>query len=298
MKPAAFKYALPRTLPEALAVKAEHGEDATFLAGGQSLIPAMNFRLAQPAVLIDINRLEELAFIRVDAETGDLHLGALTRHRDLQFDPVIAAAQPLLAETAPNVAHPQIRNRGTLCGNLAHADPASEFPAVMLALEARLRLQSAIGERWLAAEDFFVSVFTTARNDDEMLVEVAVPAMAPRTGACFLEVARRPGDYAMMGVAAVVVLDEGGSCRDARLAYCSAGETPVAAKDAAARLIGARAAGDEIAAAAEQAGQEIAPLGSVHASVGFQRHLAAVLTRRALHIAFDRAAAAGAEAAA
>ena len=173
MKPAAFKYALPRTLDEALALKAEHGDDATFLAGGQSLIPAMNFRLAQPEVLIDLNALDELAFIRTDEESGDLHLGGLTRHRDLQFDPVIAAAQPLLHETVPNVAHPQIRNRGTLCGNLAHADPASEFPAVMLALKARLRLQSTAGERWLPAEEFFVSVFTTARDDDEMLVEVA-----------------------------------------------------------------------------------------------------------------------------
>ncbi len=298
MKPAAFKYALPRTLEEALAVKAEHGEEATFLAGGQSLIPAMNFRLAQPAVLVDINALRELAFIRVDEASGDLRLGALTRHRDLQFDPVIAAAQPLLAETAPNVAHPQIRNRGTLCGNLAHADPASEFPAVMLALNARLRLRSSAGERWLAAEDFFLSVFTTARDDDEMLVEVALPAMAPGTGTCFLEVARRPGDYAMMGVAAVVVLDDGGTCRDARLAYCSAGETPVAAKQAAAALIGGRVAADDIDGAAAQATKEIAPLGSVHASIDFQRHLAAVLTRRALHTALQRAGAAGAEAAA
>ena len=289
MKPAAFKYALPRTLDEALALKTEHGDDATFLAGGQSLIPAMNFRLAQPEVLIDINALDELAFIRTDEESGDLHLGGLTRHRDLQFDPVIAAAQPLLHETAPNVAHPQIRNRGTLCGNLAHADPASEFPAVMLALKARLRLQSTAGERWLPAEEFFVSVFTTARDDDEMLVEVALPAAAPGTGTSFLEVARRPGDYAMMGVAAVVVLDEGGTCGDARLTYCSAGETPMAAKAAAAGLIGGRVANEDIAAAAEQAKQEIAPVGSVHASVDFQRHLAAVLTRRVLHRALDRA---------
>jgi carbon-monoxide dehydrogenase medium subunit len=145
MKPAAFKYVLPKTLEEALALKAEHGDEAVFLAGGQSLIPAMNFRLAQPGVLIDINALDELAFIRRDEASGELRLGALTRHRDLQFDPAIAAAQPLLHETAPNVAHPQIRNRGTLCGNLAHADPASEFPAVMLALNARMRLQSAAG---------------------------------------------------------------------------------------------------------------------------------------------------------
>jgi len=289
MKPAPFKYAAPRTLEEALALKAEHGDEATFLAGGQSLIPAMNFRLAQPVVLIDINEIEELAFIRTEPASGELRLGALTRHRDLQFDPAVAAAQPLLQETAPNVAHPQIRNRGTLCGNLAHADPASEFPAVMLALNARLHLQSMSGARWLASEDFFVSVFTTARDDDEMLTEVALPAAAPGTGTAFLEVARRPGDYAMMGVAALVVLDEGGTCSDARLTYCSAGETPVTAKGAAAALVGGRLAADDIAAAAEHAKQEIAPVGSVHASAAFQRHLAGVLTSRALAKAIERA---------
>jgi carbon-monoxide dehydrogenase medium subunit len=292
MKPAAFKYALPRTLDEALAVKAEHGDEAMFLAGGQSLIPAMNFRLAQPAVLIDINAIEELAFIRVDEDGGDLRLGALTRHRDLQFDPLIAACQPLVHEAAPNVAHQQIRNRGTLCGNLVHADPASELPAVMLALDARLRLQSNAGERWLAARDFFLSVFTTARDDDEMLVEVALPAAAPRTGTCFLEITRRPGDYAMMGVAAVLVLDDEGICSDARLVYCSAGETPVAARAAAAALVGGRITDDGIAAAADQAKQEIAPVGSVHASIEFQRHLAGVVTRRALGQALARASAA------
>ena len=295
MKPAPFKYAAPRTLDEALAVKAEHGDDAMFLAGGQSLIPTMNFRLAQPAILIDINAIEELAFVRLDEQSGDLHMGALTRHRDLQFNPLIGDAQPLIQETAPNVAHQQIRNRGTLCGNLVHADPASEFPAVMLALDARLRLQSAAGERWLAAKDFFISVFTTARADDEMLVEVALPAAAPHTGTCFLEIMRRPGDYALMGVAAVVVLDDDGTCRDARLTYCSAGETPVAAIEAATALIGGRVADDDIVAASDQAKQEIAPVGSVHASIEFQRHLAEVLTRRALGQAVARAASAAPE---
>jgi len=295
MKPPPFDYLNPDSLDEALAALAQHGDEAKIIAGGQSLIPAMNFRLAQPEVLIDINALDELAFIRTDEESGDLHLGGLTRHRDLQFDPVIAAAQPLLHETAPNVAHPQIRNRGTLCGNLAHADPASEFPAVMLALKARLRLQSTAGERWLPAEEFFVSVFTTARDDDEMLVEVALPAAAPGTGTSFLEVARRRGDYAMMGVAAVVVLGDDGSCRDARLTYCSAGETPMAAEVAAAALIGGPVAAADITAAADRAKQEIAPVGSVHASIDFQRHLAAVLTRRALGQAVARATAAKAE---
>jgi carbon-monoxide dehydrogenase medium subunit len=161
----------------------------------------------------------------------------------------------------------------------------------MLALDARLRLQSAAGERWLAAKDFFINVFTTARNDDEMLVEVALPAAVAGTGTCFLEVARRPGDYAMMGVAAVVVLGDEGRCRNARLSYCSAGETPMAAPAASAALIGGPVGAGDIAAAADLARQEIAPVGSVHASIDFQRHLAAVLTRRALGQAVARATA-------
>ena len=280
MKPAPFKYVLPKTLEEALALKAEHGEEATFLAGGQSLIPAMNFRLAQPGVLIDINALDELAFVRHDGASGELRLGALTRHRDLQFDPAIAAAQPLLHETAPNVAHPQVRNRGTLCGNLAHADPASELPAVMLALGARMRAKSAGGERWIDAEEFFVSVFTTALREDEMLVEVELPALPSGTGTCFMEVARRPGDYAMMGVAAVIALRDDGTCGHARLTYCNAGETPVAATRAAVSLVGQRVGEQQIREAGALAQSEIDPPGNVNASKAFQRHLAGVRDER------------------
>jgi len=288
MKPAAFKYALPRSLDEALQVKAEQGDDAVFLAGGQSLIPTMNFRLAQPGVLIDLNGLDELAFIRAD-DAGGIRIGALARHRDVQFDDAIAERQPLIHEAAPNVAHQQIRNRGTLCGNLAHADPATEMPAVMLALDARIRVQSVRGERWIDARDFFLGVFTTARDDDEMVVEVAVPAMAPRTGTCFIEVARRPGDFAMMGVAAVATVDDAGLISAARLTYCNAGETPVAAPQAASSLVGGDGGPDAAAAAADAAQSEIAPTGNVQASAGYQRHLAGVLTRRALAVATERA---------
>jgi carbon-monoxide dehydrogenase medium subunit len=290
MKPATFAYLAPRTLAEALAVKAAHGDAAMFLAGGQSLVPAMNFRLAQPAVLIDINSIDELRFVESGAASGELCLGARTRHRDLQFDLAIGAAQPLLREAVVHVAHPQIRNRGTLCGNLVHADPASELPAVMLALDARMRLASQAGERWVAARDFFLGIYTTACAVDEMLVEVAIPCAASRTGTCFLEVARRPGDYAMVGIAACVTLDETGTCTDARLAYCGAGETPLLAVGAAAALIGEAVSDAAINAAADMARGEIAPLGSVHATIAFQRHLAGVLTKRALRRAAARAA--------
>jgi carbon-monoxide dehydrogenase medium subunit len=291
VKPAAFKYLVADSLNHALAVKAEHGDEAKFLAGGQSLIPAMNFRLAEPALLVDINALTVLDYVRESGD-GAVRIGALTRQRTLERDPLIARRQPLVREAAGHVAHPQIRNRGTLCGNLAHADPASEQPAVLLALDARLRAQSASGERWIEARDFFVSLFTTALEEDEMLVEVELPALAPRTGTCFIELARRPGDYAMMGVAAVITLGEDGTCADARLTYCNAGEIPVAADRAARALVGGRIGDEQLRIAGDLAREEISPTGNAQASEAFQRHLAAVLTGRAVKRAL---AAAGGE---
>jgi aerobic carbon-monoxide dehydrogenase medium subunit len=281
VKPAPFKYLVAESLDHALSVKAEYGEEAKFLAGGQSLIPAMNFRLAEPALLVDINALTALDYIREGGD-GAVRIGALVRQRALERDPLIARHQPLVREAAGHVAHPQIRNRGTLCGNLAHADPASEQPAVLLALGARLRAQSASGDRWIEARDFFVSLFTTALEEDEMLVEVDLPALAPRTGTSFIELARRPGDYAMMGVAAVVTLDEDGTCADARLTYCNAGEIPVAADRAARSLVGGRIGDEQLRSAGDLARKEISPTGNAQASEAFQRHLAAVLTGRAV----------------
>ena len=178
MKPAPFRYVAARSLEQALALKAEHGDEARFLAGGQSLVPAMNFRLTQPAVLIDINPLEELAGIR---NGGDrLRIGALTRYRSLERDPMTPVKLPLIAEALPVIAHPQIRNRGTIGGNLAHADPASEMPAIVLTLGGRLHAQSVKGERWIEARDFFVGALTTALEPDEMLTEVELPVAAAR----------------------------------------------------------------------------------------------------------------------
>lgn len=269
MKPAPFEYIAAPSLATALAAKAQHGAEARFLAGGQSLIPAMNFRLAQPAVLIDINGLAELDYVRLD---GALRIGALTRMRTLERSALVAERQPLLAEALPHVAHPQIRNRGTLGGNLAHADPASELPAVMLALNARLRLESARGGRWIDAKAFFIGALTTALREDEMLVEVELPSLPLRTGTAFLEVARRRGDYALMGVAAVVSLG-----REARLAFCNAGATPILVKVSHPQNPEAQVQG------------AIEPPGNVHASKDFQRHLAGVLARRALQSASERA---------
>jgi CO/xanthine dehydrogenase FAD-binding subunit len=289
MKPAAFDYRAAETLEQALALKQQQGDEARWLAGGQSLLPAMNLRLARPAMLIDINKLAELDRLGQTA-SGALSIGALTRYRTLERDADVVRLQPLLHEALGHVAHPQIRNRGTLCGNLAHADPASELPAVMLALDARLQARSAAGARWIAAGDFFRDIFTTALAPDELLEAVELPALAPRTGTCFLEVARRHGDFALMGVAAVVSLAPDGRCAAASLAYCNAGATPRRAPLAAQAMVGQPIDGAQIAAAAALAQQAIDPPGSVHASAAFQRHLAGVLTRRALHTAAARAA--------
>ncbi len=288
MKPAPFEWHAPASLAEALALKAAHGEEARFLAGGQSLVPAMNFRVAQPAILVDLNRVAGLD--SVVEENGALRLGAMLRHARLERDATAARTHPILAEALHEVAHPQIRNRGTIGGNLSHADPASEMPAVMLALDARFGLRNAAGEREVAAADFFLGPLTTALRPDEMLTEIRLPALPPRSGTAFLEVARRQGDYPMMGVAAVVTLDAAGMCIAARIACCSAGPTPVAAPRAAAALLGTRLGEADIAAAAELLRDEVEPLGSVQASAGYQRHLAGVLARRALLLAKGRAA--------
>jgi CO/xanthine dehydrogenase FAD-binding subunit len=288
MKPAPFKYIAPASLEEALTLKAEHGDEARFLAGGQSLVPTLNFRLAQPSVIIDLNLLSGLSDIQ--RQNGHaLRIGALTRYRALERDALVADALPLVREALPHIAHPQIRNRGTLGGNLAHADPASELPAIMLALGGRLRAQSAATERWIDARDFFIAPLTTTLEADEMLVEVELPVRAARGGSCFMELARRRGDFALMGVVASVTLGEDECCASARLALCGAGETPVDVSDAAAALIGQPAHRADVAEAAAAAQKAIDPGGSIHASKEFQRHLAGVLVKRALRIALERA---------
>lgn len=288
MKPAPFEYYVPDSIEQALDLLHEHGESAKLLAGGQSLVPAMNFRVVQPGMLIDLNRVGELQYVR--EENTALHVGAMTRERVLEFDPVISKKIPLLAEAMPHVAHPQIRNRGTLGGSLANADPAAELPVIMLALGARLKVRNADGERWVEARNFFTGMFTTDLAPDEMLVEIELPALQPRTGWSFMEVAPRAGDYALMGVAAVVMLDENGRCKEARLVYLNAGDGPVDARESAALLKDELLDDDSIKEAAELASQkEIDPFGNIHTSPDFQRHLARVLTRKTLKQAIERA---------
>jgi carbon-monoxide dehydrogenase medium subunit len=286
MKPAPFKYIAAGSLEHALALKAEHGEDAKFLAGGQSLIPAMNFRLARPAVLIDINGIEALAGIRLSA--GATRVGPVTRYRALQRDAAFTKAFPLIGEALPHIAHPQIRNRGTIGGNLSHADPASELPAIAIALRARFRAQAAKQQRWIEASKFFAGALTTDLQSDEMLVEIELPAQKPRTGCCFMEIARRRGDFAIAGAAAMVALGNENECSNVRLAFCGVGETPVDASSAADTLVGHRLTEEAIRDVAASVQKMIDPGGSVHATADYQRHIAGVLTERALHTAYQR----------
>jgi CO/xanthine dehydrogenase FAD-binding subunit len=288
MKPAPFEYHQARSLPEALALLADHAGDAKPLAGGQSLIPAMNFRLAAPAALIDLNSISELAYINDD---GDLRIGAMTRHSQVERSPVIASRAPLLAETMPFVAHAAIRTRGTIGGSLAHADPAAELPALMLAMDARFRVQNHEGSRDVAATEFFTGLFSTSLEPGELLTEIVIPTPTGQArGSAFLEFSRRRGDFALAGVAVTVALDAHGTCADARIGLFGVGDRPLLASRAAATLIGQKASAEAVRAAAHTAAtDEIDPSNDIHASSRYRRQLADVLTRRALDRAFGRA---------
>lgn len=289
MKPPPFEYYAPTTVEEALAHLAEHGYDAKPLAGGQSLIPMMNFRLAQPSVLVDLNNIPELSYIRPD-ENGGVFVGAMTRHKTTGSDPLIAKQIPLAHAAIPNIGTPQVRTRGTFGGSLSHADPSAELVAVSVALGARFKARNQKGERWIPAGEFFIGSFTPALEADELLVEINLPRLPERSGWSLMEVARRHNDFALVGVAAVVTLDKKGNCESARMAFLSAGDRPMEAHRAAELLKGQKPTAEVIRAAAEKASSaDIEPGGDIHATAEFRRHLANVLTRRALDEAFKRA---------
>jgi carbon-monoxide dehydrogenase medium subunit len=286
MKPPRFEYLLPRSLDEALAMLAQHGEDAKVLAGGQSLVPLLNFRLVRPAYLVDVNDIPGLDAIRLD--DGRLSLGAMIRQRAVERSSLVRERCPLLADAMPQIGHVQIRNRGTVGGSLAHADPAGELPAVMAALDGELVVKSSRGERRLDAERFFVGYLTTAIEPNELLVEVRVPIAPARTGTAFLEVSRRHGDFALVGVAATVTLDEGGICTACAIALTGVGPTPVVARDAARALIGVKPAVSAFEDVARRVAGPLSPDSDLHASSDYRKHLAGVLTRRALARAVER----------
>jgi carbon-monoxide dehydrogenase medium subunit len=296
MKPPRFAYHDPATRAEALALLSTYADDAKVLAGGQSLVPLLNMRLAEPAHLVDINRLPDLAYIRAESSysrpgdgTTGLVIGALARQRDIERSALVRQRCPLLAEAIRLVGHPPIRARGTICGSLAHADPAAELPAVLLALAGHVRAESRAGVRDIPAAALFIDQLQTALTPTELLVEAWFPAAPPRSGAAFIEISRRHGDYALAGVAAQLTLDEAGVISAAHLALIGVGVTPVRPAAAEALLLGERPGAAMFAAAGERATTGLDPNADIHASAEYRRHVAGVLVTRALHVAAGRA---------
>ena len=287
MKPPRFDYVAPRALDEALAALAANGEQAKVLAGGQSLIPLLNFRLAQPAMVVDINRIAPLAEIR--ASDGGVSIGALARQHAVERSELVRQRAPLVAEACRLIGHAPIRHRGTVGGSVAHGDPAAELPATVVALEAELAVAREGGTRTVAAERFFVGPLATALAPGEMLVEVRVPALPPGTGSAFAEVARRAGDFALVGAAAVITLDAGRRCTRARITLCGAGPTPLRARAAEDALVDQTIPGSAVEEAARLGAAAVSPPSDLHASSDFRRRLARHVIRQAVEAAAARA---------
>ncbi len=279
-------YEAPRTVSEAVELLAAHLDQASVLAGGQSLIPLMALRLARPAVLIDINGIDELS--GVSATDGWVAIGAMTREYVAEDSETVAGAVPLLAAALPLIGHEAIRSRGTIGGSLAHADPAAELPAVARALDAEFVVRGQSGARVIPAADWFEGYLTTSRRPDELLVEVRFPTARRGTGISFLEVARRHGDFAIVGLAASLTLSEG-AITDARLAFAGISDVPVRAADAEDLLVGERPSAELFDEAARRATEDIDPPADLHGSSGYRKKVAATLVCRGLRAAADNA---------
>jgi CO/xanthine dehydrogenase FAD-binding subunit len=289
LKPPPFAYHDPVTVDDALSLLAEHGDEAKVLAGGQSLVPLMNFRLARPEHLIDVNRLGTLASIT--RRDGVLRVGALTRQSALERSPLVRRHWPLLTEAMAYVAHPQIRNRGTVGGSVAHADAAAELPTVLCALDARFHVRSLRGARELETGELFVNHLTTSLAPDELLVEIEVPPTSPATGSAFVEFARRHGDFALGGAAVRLTTGEDGGCTSAAIALLAAAPTPVRAEAAERQLEGVRVDAAAASAAARTAAASVHPTGDVHGSAEYRRRVIETTVRRAIVLAAGRAGA-------
>jgi carbon-monoxide dehydrogenase medium subunit len=275
VKPSPFGYSRPASVDEALSTLAAHGSDAKVLAGGQSLLPILSMRLAAPHHLVDINRLTELDYVRLDAST--VRVGALARHARVLADTAARVAQPLLAQALRLVAHATIRNRGTTVGSIVHADPSGEMTAVLALLGGSVRVASKSAHRDVPADEFFLGPLESAVAPGELALEASFPVLGPRSGTAFVEVSRRQGDYAVCGVGALVELDGEGVVSSARTAYLSVSATPL--------VLDVSEAGEDFAAAAALAHEQVDPEADIHATADYRRHLAGVLTERALRAA-------------
>jgi carbon-monoxide dehydrogenase medium subunit/6-hydroxypseudooxynicotine dehydrogenase subunit alpha len=287
VKPPQFTYHDPGTTEEALSLLAEHGDEAKALAGGQSLVPLLNFRLAHPEHLVDLNRIGSLAGIR--RQEGHLQIGTMTRQSRLEASELVAGNWPLLTEALTYVAHAQIRNRGTVGGSVAHADPAAELPVAFTALDASFRVASVRGERSIAPADFFVTHLTTTIEPDELLVGIDVPPLPERTGHAFTEFARRHGDFALGGAAVLITVDAAGACSRAAIALLAAGPVPIRPVAAEQALVGRRIDAAVAAEAAALASDGVSPTGDIHGSAEYRKHLVGVMVKRAIKLAAARA---------
>ena len=286
MKPAAFAYHPMKTLAETTALLAELGDEGRILAGGQSLVPLMNFRLAQPSHIVDINGVTELAYIR---RSGDrIAIGALARQAQVERSDDVRRDVPLLAEALTWVAHPPIRHRGTVVGSIAHADPAAELPAVALALAAQITIASAGGSRTVPAEEFFVGPFSTVVGAGELVTEVTFPVAPPGSGHAFVEFARRHGDFAIAGAAVTLTLD-GGTVGDARIVLCGVGPIPLRARGAEDTLRGAVPDESVVAAAADAAVDGLEPSADIHGGSAYRVRVARAQVLKAISTAVERA---------
>lgn len=286
MIPPSFEYERASDIGHAIKLLARSGGEAKILAGGQSLIPLMRFRLAEPALLIDISRLRDHAYVR---ENGTLQIGALTKEAELERSALLKQRYPILVDASSHIGDPLIRNLSTVGGNLAHGDPANDHPAVMLALRASVLVRGSAGERTIAIDDLFVDTFTTSLKADEIITEIRIPKAAARSGAAYLKLKRKVGDFAIAGVAASVTLDEKGKVTAVGIGLTNVGGTPIRAKRAEAALKGQAFDDKSIAKAAAEAAAESEPATDLRGPAEYKRDIVRVLTARALRKAHDRA---------
>jgi len=287
MKPPRFHYCAPTMLDEALALLDLNSDDTKVLAGGQSFVPLLNMRLASPTYIVDINHIAELNYI--EQEDGYLAIGATVRQRQVERSVIVQDKHPLLIEVIKHIGHVQIRNRGTVVGSVAHADPAAELPALLVCLNGEVLVQSVHGERTLKAEEFFTGYLSTAIEPGEMLTEVRYPFIAPEAGWAFLEFARRSGDYALVGASAVVTPTTDDHCMSAQIAYLGIAGAPVRGFDVEATIAGTKLDAPALDAASEVAGMLVSDdMSDVHATVEYRRVLTRELTKRVLRTAWER----------
>lgn len=287
MIPASFEYLRPKTLPEAIALLQQYGDDAKILSGGQSLIPMMKLRLARPGYLVDINRIAGLSHVM--EEGGYLKIGGLTREAELEASPVVRSMYPIIVDTAHVIADPQVRNLATVGGNLAHGDPANDHPATMVALGAQVVATGSKGERVIPIEDFFLTLFSTALQHDEILTEIRIPIPPPRSGGAYFKLERKVGDFATAAVAVQLTLDDKGACQTAGIGLTNVGPTPVKARKAEDFLRGKKLDEGNIKQAAQLAADEADPSADLRGPVEYKKGLVKELAKRALTRALQRA---------